>query len=82
MTDREISVGCVTAAALWTVTAGLLVVGVALDEAWLGRLALAFSAASATATIRCYFVRQNALLRAIARRESSGPSVYPVHPVR
>lgn len=63
MTDRDVSFGCVVAYAIWALVVTLLAIAWAVESEALGRTALALSAAAATATIRCYFVRQNQLMR-------------------
>lgn len=67
MTDRAVNLGCVVAWSLWAVTGLLLLMAwLVWDEHWaeqIGWTALAFSAAAATAMVRCYFVNQNRMMR-------------------
>lgn len=79
MTDRSVGMGCVVAYGLWTLVVLLLAAAwllfddvIAQHLAW---TALATSAAAATATIRCYFVNANKLLR--AAWEGGRESVLP-----
>lgn len=71
--DKTVSVGCMVAIVLWTLTIVLLGMSVALANDNVGRIGLALSAAAATATIRTYFVRQNQLMRALAKQVDEMP---------
>lgn len=71
--DKTVSVGCMVAIVLWTLTVILLGISVALANDNVGRIGLALSAAAATATIRTYFVRQNQLMRALAKQVDEMP---------
>lgn len=71
MNDRRVSLSSIVSVALWVLTFMLVIAGIVAGVAWhyetaangLMNLGLAFSAMSATATIRSYFCRQNRLLR-------------------
>lgn len=80
MTDRTVSLGCLAAWAMWCVVAVVLAVAFLLDDQALGQCGLGGSAAAATATIRCYFVRQNRLVRAAV--ESAQRDGSRVHALR
>lgn len=65
MTDRtlNINLGCVAAWCAWVAAFTLILGGWVLDYPPPSRLGLGLSALAATLTIRCYFVRQNEMLR-------------------
>lgn len=63
MTDWKISVGCAVAVGLWGAVVALLAAGTATGDVRLGVYGLACSAAAATASIRCYHVTTNRMLR-------------------
>lgn len=65
MSDREmnVTIGTAITCALWGATWTLLVLGTLLESSSLHAWGLAFSASAATATIRCFLVRQDQALR-------------------
>jgi len=72
VTDRSINLGCVVAYMLWAVVVSFLALGLILDNAGVGQIGLAASAAAATATIRSYFVRSNQIMRNSIALRSEG----------
>lgn len=80
----NVSLGCVTAWALWTVTVALLVVSWFTVDPRYGHTGLTLSAAAATATIRAYFVRQQRLLRTVFElaRDDASSGLHAVPPPR
>lgn len=81
MNDRRVSLSSIVSAALWALTFAFIVVGIVVGVTWhyetaangLMNLGLAFSAMSATATIRSYFCRQNRLLRMALDSQDDAP---------
>lgn len=74
--DKTVSVGCVVAYVMWSVAGVLLLFSwliwedqLASQTAW---TALALSAAAATATVRCYFVSANRVVRNILIAQARG----------
>lgn len=78
MTDRAIGVNGVVAWLLWTLAAVLLLVSWILWEGdaarHLGKTALFVGAAAVTATVRCYFVCTNRMVRSVLAVRDSEPS--------
>lgn len=79
MTDRSINLGCVVAYALWAAMVMFIALGMFLHNPHVGHVGLAAAAAAATASIRCYFVRSNQIMRnTMAFREDGGSSIRSV----
>lgn len=83
--ERSVTIrlGCAVAYGLWLLAVVLLMVGTWADSAIWQNWGLCSSAAAATATVRCYFVTSNRLMRAAfeyGREQGRSEMPTPIRP--
>lgn len=82
MTDKNVNLGCLIAGVLWMTSVLLLAVAWRLDAYHLSMVGVVTCGIAVTATIRCYFVKHNQIMRNVFELGRDSAEFEDVHSIR